>query len=286
MAGIYIAAILTIVLSLCLVGLVVYKKIQPADILFAALGVLGGTVAFFGAFYLLRIPLDNAFHSLMQSQPAWYRFGYTFYAPLTEEPAKWVILIPFFLAGKIKHENKGAWAICLGFGFGMGEIVFLAQSIASDPQTLTMPWYLSSGFIVERLMVCMIHSALVLIAADALFYRKLWWMLLPLVFHWLGNFPIFLSYQYPLDAGGIVWSQLLWIWNTLFFVVALVYLGLRIFTPTERIAAFLGKALCPECQKLYIRPWWGVNRIGKRYERCPQCRHYHWTTLYVENPKQ
>jgi RsiW-degrading membrane proteinase PrsW (M82 family) len=109
--------------------------------------VLGGAVAFFGAFYLFRLPLGNAFQSLMQGYPAWYRFGSTFYAPLTEEPAKWLILIPFFLVGKIKHENKGAWAICLGFGFGMGEIVFLAQHIASDPQTLAMPWYLSSGFI-------------------------------------------------------------------------------------------------------------------------------------------
>jgi hypothetical protein len=286
MPGIYIAAILTVTLSLGLVGLVIFKRIQPSDRLFAALGVLGGAVAFFGAYYLFRLPLDNAFQSLMQSYPAWYRFGYTFYAPLTEEPAKWLILIPFFLAGKIKHENKGAWAICLGFGFGMGEIVFLAQRIASDPQTLTMPWYLSSGFIVERLMVCFIHSALVLIAADALCYRKLWGMLLPLIIHWLGNFPIFLSYQYPLDAGGIVWGQLLWIWNTIFFVGALIYLGQRILTPAERIAAFLGKAICPECQTLYIRPWWGVNRIGKRYERCPQCKHNHWTTLFVESSKQ
>ncbi len=286
MPGIYIAAIFTITLSLGLVGLVILKRIRCSDRLFAALGVIGSAVVFFGAFYLLRLPLDNVFQTLMQSYPAWYRFGSTFYAPLTEEPAKWIILIPFFLAGKIKHENKGAWAICLGFGFGMGEIVFLAQRIASDPQTLTMPWYLSSGFIVERLMVCVIHSALVLVVADALCYQKLWGMLLPLVIHWLANFPIYLSYQYPLDATGIVWGQLLWIWNSIFFVGALIYLGQWTLTQTERIAAFLGKAICPECHTLYVRPWWGVNRIGKRYERCPQCKHYHWTTRYIESSKQ
>lgn len=286
MPGIYIAAILTLALSLGLVGLVIFKRLQPSDRSLAVLGVVGGITAFFGAFYLLRIPLDNALRSLMQSYPAWYRFGNTFYAPLTEEPAKWLVLIPFFLAGKIRHENKAAWAICLGFGFGIGEIVFLAQRIASDPQTLTMPWYLSSGFIVERLMVCVIHSAFVLIATDALCYRKFWVMLFPLVFHWLLNLPIFLSYQYPLDARGIVWGQLLWIWTTLFFVGALIYLGSRMLTASERVAAFLGKAICPECQTLYVRPWWGINRIGKRYERCPHCKHYHWTTLYVESSKK
>jgi len=286
MPGIFIAAIFTITISLSLVGLVIFKRIQPSDRVLAVLGALGGAAAFFGAFYLLRLPLGKAFQSLTQGYPAGYRFGFTFYAPLTEEPAKWIILIPLFLAGKIKHENKGAWAVCLGFGFGMGEIVFLAQRIASDPQTLTMPWYLSSGFIVERLMVCFIHSALVLIAADALCHHKLRGMLLALVFHWLVNLPVFLSHQYPLDAAGIVWGQLLWTWNSLFFVGALVYLGLGMLTLTERIAAFLGKAICPECRTLYVRPWWGVNRIGKRYERCPQCKHYHWTTLYVENPTQ
>jgi hypothetical protein len=286
MPGIYIAATLTIALSLGLVNWVIVKRLQPSDRLFATLGVLGSAVAFFGAFYLLRIPLDNAFQSLRQGYPTWYRLGVTFYAPLTEEPAKWVILIPLFLAGNIKQGNKGAWATCLGFGFGIGEIVFLAQRIASDPQTMTMPWYLSSGFIIERLMVCFIHSALVLIAIDALCYPKLWIMLLALVFHWLLNFPIFLSYQYPLDAAGIVWGQLLWIWNTMFFMGALIYLGLRMLTPSELIAAFLGKAICPECQTLYVRPWSGVNRIGKRYERCPQCKHYHWTTLYIESSKQ
>ena len=285
MPGICIAAILTIALSLGLIGLVIIKRLQPSDRIYAALGVMGGAIVFFGAFYLFRIPLDNAFQSLGQSYPAWYRFGVTLYAPLTEEPAKWIILIPLFLAGKIGHENKGAWAICLGFGFGMGEIVFLAQRIASDPHTLTMPWYLSSGFIVERLMVCFIHSALVLLAADALCYRKIWGMLLPLVIHWLVNFPIYLSYRYPLDTAGIVWEQLFWIWNSFFFTGSLIYLGQRILTPAERIAAFLGKAICPECRTLYVRPWRGINRIGKRYERCPHCQHDHWTTLFIENPK-
>lgn len=235
MPGISIAAIITIALALGLVVLVICTRLQSSTKLLAALGVIGGIAAFFGAFHLLRIPLDNALQPLAQSNPDLYRFIATFYAPITEEPAKWVILIPLFLAGKIKHENKAAWAICLGVGFGIGEIVFLSQRIAADPQTLTMPWYLSSGFMVERFMVCIIHSALVLVAADALCSHKLWGFIFPLVFHWLGNLPIFLSYQYPFDPGRVVWGQLLWAWNILFFIGALIYLGLRMFPPSERV---------------------------------------------------
>jgi len=281
--GIVVAALLTLTLALGVAGWVLFKRLRLPDRAFAALGVLGGAGAFFGAFYLLRLSLDQGLQSLLRGYPAWLRFGATFYAPLTEEAAKWVLLIPFLLLGKIKREHQAAWAICLGFGFGMGEIVFLAQRIAADPSTLTLPWYQSSGFIIERLMVCVIHSALVLLAVDALCSRKLWRLLLPLVIHWLLNFPIYLSTRVPLDAAGIVCGQLLWMWSSLFFVGALIYLGQRLLTPSERIAALLGKAVCPECHTLYVRPWRGMNRIGKRYERCPQCKHYHWTTLYRED---
>ena len=123
--------------------------------------------------------------------------------------------------------------LCIGIGFGMGEIVFLSQRIAADPQTLTMPWYLSSGFMVERFMVSLIHSALVLIAADALCSRKLWGLILAPVVHFLVNLPIYLSRQYPLDPMGVLWGQLLWLSNILFFIGALVYLGLRMFPQAQ-----------------------------------------------------
>ena len=236
MPGITIAAMLTIGFLVILVGLLICTKLHSSLKLMAVLGVLGGMAAFFGAFYLLRIPLDNALQSLIQSNPAMYRLGTTFYAPITEEPAKWLILIPFFLAGKIKNENKAVWALCIGIGFGIGEIVFLSQRIASDPLTLTMPWYLSSGFIVERFMVSLIHGALVLVAADALCSRKFWAMILAPMIHYLVNLPIFLSYQFPLDPLGIVWGQLLWLSNILFFVGALVYLGVRMFPRVEQVA--------------------------------------------------
>ena len=281
MPGITIAALITILILLCLVSLVILRGMTRWDRLFAVLSMLLAGAAFFGAYHLLRLPLDHALHGLLSGDPISYRWIASLYAPLTEEPAKWIVLIPLFAAGRIKRENKGAWAVCLGFGFGIGEIVFLAQSIASNPLAPNLPWYTSSGFMVERLMVCVIHSALFLIAIEAISSRKFWLILLAPVFHWLLNFPIFLSIQFPFADGGILWSQLLWTWTTLFFIASLILLGSQLFNSTERMASILGRAVCPECQTLYVRPWRGINRIGKRYERCPNCMHDHWTTLYT-----
>lgn len=282
MSGIMIAALITILILLSLVSLVIFKRMTAWDRLFAILFMILAGAAFFGAFYLLRIPVDRAIQSLAQNDPIQYRWIASLYAPLTEEPAKWLVLIPLFLTGRIKPENQGAWAICLGFGFAMGEILFLAQSIASNPFTPDVPWFYFSGFIMERLMVGAIHSALFLIAVEAIISHKFWLILLAPVFHWLVNMPIFLSIQFPFDDGGILWSQLLWIWTTLSLIASLVYLGSKMINTEKQKAAILGRAVCPECQTLYIRPWMGMNRIGKRYERCPHCKHNHWTTLYME----
>ncbi|MBA4385374.1 MAG: hypothetical protein C0410_11610 [Anaerolinea sp.] len=132
-------------------------------------------------------------------------------------------------------------------------------------------------------MVCFIHSALILIAIESISSRRFWLILLAPVFHWLLNMPIFLSIQFPFNDGGVLWSQLLWTWITLFFIASLIFLGSHLLNTPKRMASVLGKAVCPECQTLYVGPWWGINRIGKRYERCPNCKHDHWTIPFVEN---
>lgn len=286
MPGIFISAIITIMILLGLITPIIIKRLTRWDRLFAVVSMIFAGAAFFGAYYLLRMPLAHAVQTLIQTDATGYRWIASLYAPLTEEPAKWIVLIPLFFAGMIKRDNKAAWAICLGFGFGIGEILFLAQSIATNPQSSGLPWYYSSGFIVERLMVCFIHSALILIAIEAITSRKYWLILLAPAFHWLLNMSIFLSIQFPFTDGGAIWSQLLWTWTTLFLIASLIYLGSRLLNTAQSKVAIFGRAVCPECQTLYVRPWRGINRIAKRYERCPNCKHDHWTTLYVEKKKE
>ncbi len=75
--------------------------------------------------------------SLLLGYPACYRSGTTWYAPATEEPAKRAVLVPLFLMGKIRQENIGARAVCLGcgFGIGIGETAFLTRVFAAGPPT-------------------------------------------------------------------------------------------------------------------------------------------------------
>lgn len=40
---------------------------------------------------------------------------------------------------------------------------------------------------------------------------------------------------------------------------------------------FYGARNCPECHSDYAAPLLGLNLGGTRYERCPHCRHWHWT---------
>ncbi len=198
-----------------------------------------------------------------------------------------MVVVGFFSLGKINHQSKAALAACLGVGFGIGEIIFLARVYALESQALSLPWYMFGGFVGERLMVCCIHSALMLIMADALCDKKLWRVLLAPFLHWSLNLPVFLSHWYPIEATGMVWQQILWVWEIIFLGGAFFYLLPHLLSGAERVAWFLGKATCPECKTLYVRPMWGVNRLeGQRYERCPQCKQWHWTTLYVEERTQ
>jgi hypothetical protein len=283
MEGIYIAALIAFLILLVPFFILIIKRLKHSDRLIASIWAIFAGSAFFGAYYLLRIPLDHVLHALFQNIVGNFRWVASLYAPLTEEPAKWISLIPLFLLARIKNDNKAVWAICLGIGFGIGEIFFLAQTIAINPQNAGLPWYYSSGFIMERLMVSFIHSAFYMIAIEAIINHKYWLVLLAPFFHWLLNMPIFLSIQFPFNDGGGLWSQLLWMWTAMFFIGSLIYLGTRLFKGTSHNATILGKAICPECQTLYVRPFFGMNRIGKRYERCPNCKHNHWTTPFNEN---
>jgi ribosomal protein S27E len=41
-----------------------------------------------------------------------------------------------------------------------------------------------------------------------------------------------------------------------------------------------GRRRCPECGHEYDAPLIGINFGLTRYERCPHCRHWHWTKVF------
>lgn len=45
-------------------------------------------------------------------------------------------------------------------------------------------------------------------------------------------------------------------------------------------AGILGEATCPDCGKVYPRPFFAANLLTRRYERCPHCRKFHLVPMH------
>lgn len=277
MLGIYIAAIISTLLAGLIVGMVVFRKLPRNQFIFIGIAILLQLPMSYISFNFLRMPFDSWFHSLFSSGEQIYRFLTTFYAPIFEEPVKlWPLFIPWFYRN-IKKENFVKIALALGLGFGVGEIWFLAQRLAVlDPKTSALPWYQLTGFINERVMVCLMHGAFTSVTLYTLTKSKSWLGIIgSMALHYLGNFPIYLMAINLFDIGKNIWLSIVSVWIMIYFIGAMFLLVWFSSGNFKLITFFFGKSKCPECKQIYDPPMFGVNLFTKRFERCPHCKHWH-----------
>jgi len=278
--GIYVAAIIATAVALLVFGIYVLfrapRKERPLLIAATLLNVPFSPLAF----HLVRMPLDRVIGKFLAAYPDVFLFVKTFYAPLTEEPAKlWLLLLPWFVR-KIRRENAGRVAMALGLGFGVGEIWLLAQMIASSPSLASYPWYYFGGFIGERFMVCLMHGAFTAAALWRLRRGFVLGLLTAMALHYLGNFPIYLAAIDALGLGKTVWQYVLSIWIVLYFLLMLTVLAFFAYGKFHPGRIFFGLAKCPDCGTIYPRPFWGINLGNRRHEKCPACKKWHRTREY------
>lgn len=177
-------------------------------------------------------------------------------APLSEELAKlWPLLLPFFRR-QIHQKNAIRIALTLGLGFGLGEIWFVGYWVARhDPATANLPWYHLSGFIGERLMVCLMHGAFTTAVLRWWKHGLGWGILSGIGLHFLGNFPIFFKWINPGRFGrpnlGCDYLQLA---GSLFNRDGPLD-RLFLLWKLEPGRFFFGEAHCPGCQVVYARPF-------------------------------
>lgn len=272
--GILIAAIITTVLAIVVIGLLIRKLAHSAPRWVLILAFLSALPAQPVAFYFIRMPLHEQLMQWIGATSLLTAIS-LFYAPLIEEPAKWFSLVLPSLRRKLKPENAVAIALAVGLGFGIGELWFIAERLSRAPQFASLPFYYFNGFLTERLMVCFLHGAMI-----ALVFKRfaegrsvLPAALLGIVLHFALNFPIYLSQINLWGLGAQIWGLLLVIYVALFtlamfgFVNRLGGDGLR--------EGFLGSAACPSCGAVYPRSFFALNLLTKRYERCPHCRKFH-----------
>ncbi|MBN1454782.1 MAG: hypothetical protein JW945_00810 [Methanomicrobia archaeon] len=234
MQGIFIAALIVTILSAGVIGGAIFWRAKANERKLLFVVTLVYIPIFFAAYYGLRLPLDSVLGPILSGYPVeFYQFVTLFYAPITEELAKLSLLAVLLLAQRIKKDNYHRFAFTVGLGFGIGEIWFLAELFAKQPQIASLPWYLLGGFITERFLVCFLHGAFVLIAVHYLIKGQYRGILYAMGLHFAVNLPIYLAYITRDYIAAYIWQILLSYYVIIFALVMLV-LTSRIISARRR----------------------------------------------------
>src|SRR5687768_6810189 len=111
--GIYIAAIITTLTAFGVFGYLVFR-LSPRDLLVACgVAMVAALPLQPLAFYLVRLPLDQLLRDWVGINTA-YVWMTTLYAPLTEEPAKWLVLLIPFVRRSLRPETVVPIALAVG----------------------------------------------------------------------------------------------------------------------------------------------------------------------------
>jgi hypothetical protein len=210
-----LAGAIATVLALLAIGTAAWRAARPADRRMLVLAFLVALPLQPLAFYLVRLPMDAALRAALG-----IGIGKTAaiiglsYAPLTEEPAKWLVLAVPGIRAALTPANAVPLALTVGLGFGIGEIWFLAHAIISLPSYPDLPLWMYYGFLIERLEVCLLHGVFVAFPLVRLAQGRSFWpgACAAIALHFLTNFPI---YPAQLDAFGLgapAWKIILMAW--------------------------------------------------------------------------
>ena len=221
--GIAITATITFIVAIIVYGYLIRRASAPEDrrlLLIAALIALPLQPL---AYYLVRLPVDLALAKGL-GQGALLTVLRLLYAPLIEEPAKWLVIFIPFIADRVTARNAVVLALAVGLGFGLGEMVFLAYSFAKVPAIAAMPFYSFTPFFLERMAVCFLHGGFIALAFK-LFAEERSFILggiVGIVLHFALNFPIYLAQIDLFSIGAARWGELLSAWLLLMIVGLLV----------------------------------------------------------------
>jgi hypothetical protein len=166
MHGIYVTAGLTILVTAVL-GITALNHVTKSDHRYYWLVIAGLPLSFIANKWI-KIPflmgLGNVTGIPLQlgaGMPVWFIIVIWLTAPVVEEAVK---VLPMGLGpshGFLWEASSALWAgLALGIGFGLGEAAYLAYGLAQSPDFNQLPWYLFTGYAIERLIVTFGHGFL------------------------------------------------------------------------------------------------------------------------------
>ena len=211
--GIIIAAIITALAALALYGWLIRRASAPADHRMLLVALLIALPLQPLVYYLIRVPLDRVLADAL-GQSGLLTALRLLYAPLIEEPAKWLVLFVPFIAARVTRGNAVPLALATGLGFGLGEIAFLAWSYAQVPAAAALPFYYFSPFLMERMAVCFIHGGFIALAFRMFAEGRPFIIggIIGMVLHFALNVPIYLAQIDLFGIGAERWGALLTAW--------------------------------------------------------------------------
>ncbi len=165
------------------------------------------------AFYAVRLPLLHAF--LPDAGAGWLRPAFLLsLAPLTEEPAKWLILAVPLVRAALSKRTAVPLALAGGLGFGIGEIWFVAHAAIAAPGFVDHPFWVYGGFMVERLEVCFLHAVFLAAPLALPAWRRSFVLggIAGMAMHFLLNLPIYLATIDLFGLGRVAWATILLLW--------------------------------------------------------------------------
>lgn len=210
-AGLVLAALITTVFCLAVWGslLRTLPPPLPGSVLLAAFLVALPLQP--AAFYLVRLPCNEWLTAWLGHKPSlWIMI---FYAPVTEELAKLLPLLVPAVRRAVRPESAARLALAIGLGFGIGELWFIAWNLREVPAVAALPFSMLGGFLGERFMVCLLHSAFTSLAL-----RWRGGLLLAMLAHLGLNLPIALAaVDFP-PLGKALWGVILGLWTAVYFL--------------------------------------------------------------------
>jgi hypothetical protein len=208
--GLAVAAAITTALALC--GLAVVLA-RAADRRHAALAFAIALPLQPLVFYLVRLPIDGLLRTTFGIS-GWVVLVSLLYAPLTEEPAKWLTAaVP--AVRKAIMVDPVTIALAVGIGFGIGEIWFLARALIMAPNYPDAPFWMFGGFMFERLEVVFLHGAFVALPFVQWARGRSFALAgaAAMLLHFLLNFPIYLAQIDAFGLGHEMWVSVLLLWG-------------------------------------------------------------------------
>ena len=224
--GLIIAAAIATALALLMIGAVIVRAAPTADRRLLGLAFLLALPLQPLVFYAVRLPIDAAVRSVLGLSAAWGLVA-LLYAPLTEEPAKWLALAVPPVRRRLAPTNAIPFALAIGLGFGIGEIWFLAGALVATPNYPDLPFWMFYGFILERLEVCFLHGVFVAAPVVRLAQGKSFWpgALAGVAMHFATNFPIYPARNDVFGLGAAAWALVVMAWVAILVVAGAIMLA-------------------------------------------------------------